>query len=39
MVDASHGKIMYDKGLNAFKNEDYEHVLYLLILKGLKILQ
>jgi len=20
------GKLMYEKGLNAFKNEDYEHV-------------
>jgi len=38
------GKIFYEKGLNAFKNEDYEHVFIKLnnnlfiILKGIKIL-
>jgi len=34
MGEVSDGKIMYEKGLNAFKNEDYEHV--ILILKYIK---
>ena len=27
-MDKEQGKIIYEKGLNAFKNEDYEHVIY-----------